>query len=75
MYFTSRDRFPFSVFRCFRNSVQTRLMRNTGVYAYNVWSAVTRIELLGIFFKFLVLLMKSFESLIYDYPFCVIGFG
>ena len=28
----------------------------------------------GIFFNFSILLMKSFESLIYDHPFCIIGF-
>ena len=37
-------------------------------------SAVTKIELLGKFFKFLILSMKSFESLIYDHPFCITGF-
>ena len=37
-------------------------------------SAATRIELLGIFFKFSILLMKSFESLIYDHLFSITGF-
>ena len=49
-----------------------------GILGYKpTTSAVTKIELLGLlglFFKFLISLMKSFESLIHDHPFCIIGF-
>ena len=42
---------------------------------YNsTWPTVTKIALSGIVPRFLVLLMKSPESLIYDQPFCMIGF-
>ena len=42
---------------------------------YNpITSAVTKISLSGVVLTFLVFFMKSPESLIYDQPFCMIGF-
>ena len=46
-----------------------------GMLGYNpTTSAVSKIALSGIVLRFLVLFMKSPESLIYDQPFCMIGF-